>query len=150
MIDLTARILAALLAFAPGVFLDDYDRPIVIAETIAAHSRNETEAAVLVAVGWMESGWRADVVSEARLGDGGAARGAYQLHNALGIAGDFDAQTEEAARRIRSSFAQCAASPYEDRLSVYASGRDCEAGAAASRARLAVARRVLAQMRAAH
>ena len=142
------HVLAALISIAPhawGDAPDEWWRLIDTTTAITDASRNDTEAALLISVGWMESGWLREVEQEERLGDGHLARGAWQMHDILWLQHDVPGQAVEAIKRIRGSFGACGNLPYEERLSAYASG-SCDRGAAESRARMAVTKRVLAKM----
>lgn len=109
-------------------------------------------AVTMLAVSWLESGWRRDV----DLGLGKLARGGGRdscLMQLRVSAADHERLTKdrracfgEGLALMRRSYGACRSEPSEDRLAVYASG-SCrsEPGKKKSRERIAVARRMLAR-----
>jgi hypothetical protein len=100
-----------------------------------SHGRERT-AALLLAVAYMESGLRDDNV-RGKAGECG-------LWQTMPVAGRCPETRRDAAAlaldMMRRSFTACRASPIDDRLAVYASGR-CDRGLTESRARMQLARR---------
>lgn len=121
---------AAVVASSPPIFSGDLGR--------------ERTAALLVAVAALESGLRLDV-------DDGRKRGPARecgLWQTMPVAGRCPETRRAGAvlalERMRRSFAACHARPVAERLAAYASGR-CDAGLAESRARVELARSLVAR-----
>jgi hypothetical protein len=98
-------------------------------------------AGVLTIMAFRESAFRPDAV-----GDGGAARGEFQIHaSTIGhpVPEGIAAQTYEAADLLALSFRVCSKHPLPERLAQYMWGRDCEHRLKLSRARMAEVARLL-------
>lgn len=95
-----------------------------IAADIASVTNDRRTAALLVAIAVHESGLRLDVDTGATLGDGGRARGLWQLQ---GVAPELSRaeQARTALARVQRSFRACGAGRYG--LAAYASG-SCSRG----------------------
>lgn len=103
-------------------------------------------AALVVAIGFKESGFRADVLSGATLGPNRAC-GAFQIEGpplpcAVFVL-DHRGEAEHALSLIRRSFAACRHSPRAHWLAVFTSGR-IDAGLVESGERMALADRLFA------
>ena len=149
MVGTYAAAWAAILALAgPGVDERDGDRLESIARDVAAAVDEADErrlpvrgpdgrarsAALLVAVGWHESGLAADVDRCERFGDGGRSVGVWQLHRAGGWAGmgraDLCADRGAQARAALEAVWRGGACPggLGGALTAYNEGRCREAG----------------------
>ena len=110
----------------------------------AGSQGREQTTALLVAVAALESGLRLDVDTGTRRGPAGEC-GLWQT---MPVAGRCPETRRAAAalalERMRASFAACHAAPVAERLAVYASG-SCSRGLAESRARVELARRLVAR-----
>ena len=101
----------------------------------------EQTAARLLALAWEESNFRNE-----RVGDGGRACTAFQLHagaRCAALTSDLLAAARAAREAVRTSLAACRSLPASERLAVYTGGA-CDRGRAASRRRHALALRILA------
>ncbi len=106
----------------------------------------ERTGALVVAVGYMESGWRLDVDNGTTLGDHGRACTSWQLQRSRAecakLLADRRAAVREALHAMRLSAAACHGL-IQDMLRAYASGR-CDAGEEESRTRVQLAQRLFA------
>ncbi len=111
--------------------------------------------ALLLGLSYVESGWRKDVDEGAKRGPAGDSC-LLQLNIGRGhtregwshadLTGDRTKCFRAGLHLARMSYGACGSSPAEDRLAAYATGRcDSEKGKLLSRARVAVARRMLAR-----
>lgn len=116
-----------------------------VATDVAEVAPTRADAALLLAVAALESGFSRDVdgpacapwVVRRRGCDDGKAKGLWQMHDRAGarVPAERRAQAREALRRLRGSLGAC-----RD-LTMYASGQ-CGAGRVAADRRLTLARRV--------
>lgn len=125
---MTAWILALLLAAVPPGKVPEresaeagLERYESIAADVAAATRSPRTAALLVAIAVHESGLRLDVDTGATLGDGGRARGLWQLQAIPADLSRLD-QARVALARVERSHKACASNPDRFRLAAYASG----------------------------
>lgn len=90
-----------------------------IADDVASVTNDRRTAALLVAIAVHESGLRADVDTGETLGDGGRARGLWQLQD---VPSDLSRaeQASVALARVQRSFRACGSGRYA--LAAYASG----------------------------
>jgi hypothetical protein len=95
-------------------------------------------AAVLVAIAWRESRFKADAV-----GDKGQSVGVWQISRYWKPPADVAGQARKAAELVVESFRVCARHPLEERLGWYASGGATCGALAASRGRMHLAGRLL-------
>jgi hypothetical protein len=166
-----SAILAALLALSPHpsahplpgwAETEDAHRARLasIAEDVASVARTPTEAAILVGIGWHESGWQPDVDAMScyrgpgweRRCDGGRAWTAYQMQTSdpeqIAAWRDRKVASREALRRALGSLRRCAKNSPDTRMAAFASG-SCEHGHKAARELHAAVRRALAAIDAA-
>jgi hypothetical protein len=115
-------------------------RYVSIAEDIAAVTRERSAQALLVAIAVHESGLRLDIDTGATLGDGGRAKGLWQLQGTPeGLTRREQARI--ALGRVQRSFRACAGNAERFRLAAYASG-SCDRGLAESAAMVDTWRRI--------